>query len=46
MSAAASRAAAADSRVQDESVFGDFELELACDEALGQKQVAGVQAAA
>lgn len=37
LSAAASRAAAADSRVQDDSIFGDFEAELLCDELL-QKQ--------
>jgi hypothetical protein len=39
LSAAASRAAGVSSRVQDDSIFGDFEAELLCDELL-QKQPA------
>jgi hypothetical protein len=45
LSAAASRAAGVSSRVQDDSIFGDFEAELLCDELL-QKQPAAASVAA
>lgn len=37
VSAAASRAAAADSRVQDDSLYGEFEAELLCEELLNKQ---------
>lgn len=40
VSAAANRAAAASSRVQDDSVFSEFEAELLCEELLRDKQPA------
>jgi hypothetical protein len=43
LSAAATRAAAADSRVQDDSIFGDFEAELLCDELLRKQPAQATQ---
>jgi hypothetical protein len=44
LSAVAARAAAADSRVQDDSIFGDFEAELLCDELLRKQPAQATQA--